>query len=50
MKKKTQDNVSESQEAEVAVVAAPSEVNHDFGRTDLNDLRDAVNWLLKEKR
>lgn len=25
----------------------PSEMFVDFGRTDLNDLRDRVNWLLR---
>lgn len=42
-KKKVEEIVEE--EAEETTEAAPPRVNRDFGREDLNDLRDAVNEL-----
>lgn len=32
---------------EVVVDTKPAEILTDFGRHDLNGLRDAVNWLLR---
>ena len=51
-KTETMSNADGSETAEVEVLESvevkPAEVSADFGRADLNALRDAVNFLLRK--
>lgn len=46
MPKAKQDEIME--EAQEAIEAIPTAITTDFGREDLNALRDAVNYLLSK--
>ena len=48
MAKKTEEvSEVETVAVEVVLVSKPAEIATDFGRSDLNELRDAVNFLLR---